>query len=115
VDIFFERFLKAFKAMDDDKIQLSFLLHDLVIFFKRSGLLPSQKSSNLTGTGNGKEGMHFIWSASLAEELGLNLDLQNVILYRYNRDPLKGKNKNTESKTRHTIDESCRDLSNHKT
>jgi hypothetical protein len=75
--IFFEInfFEGAFKAMDDDKLQLPFLLHDLGIFSKRSGLPPSQKFSNLTETGNGKEGVHSIWSASLTEELGLNRDI----------------------------------------
>ena len=34
--------------MNDDKLQLIFLLHDLGIFFKRTGLPPSQKFSDLT-------------------------------------------------------------------
>ena len=80
--IFFARhfFEGVFQAMDDDKLQLPFLLHDLGIFFKMSGLPPSQKFGNFTETGNGKEGVHSIWSGSLVEELDLSQSIQNVIL-----------------------------------
>ena len=78
--------------MNDDELQLIFLLHDLGIFFKRTGLPPSQKFSNLTESETGKGGAHSIWSASLAEELGMSQDIQNVILYHHNRDSLGGEN-----------------------
>jgi CRISPR-associated protein Csm1 len=78
--------------MNDDELQLIFLLHDLGIFFKRTGLPPSQKFSNLTESEIGKGDTHSIWSASLAEELGLSQDIQNVILYHHNPDSLKGEN-----------------------
>ena len=78
--------------MNDDELQLIFLLHDLGIFFKRTGLLPSQKFSNLAESETGKGGAHSIWSASLAEELGLSQDIQNVILYHHKPDSLEGEN-----------------------
>lgn len=67
--------------MNDDELQLIFLLHELGILFKRTGLPPTQKLSNLTESETGKGGSYAIWSASLAEELGLSQDIQNVILY----------------------------------
>jgi CRISPR-associated protein Csm1 len=78
--------------MNDDELQLTFLLHDLGIFFKRTGLPPSQKFNNLTEIENNRGGSHSRWSASLAEELGLSQDIQNVILYHHNHDSLEGEN-----------------------
>lgn len=78
--------------MNDDELQLIFLLHDLGIFFKRTGLPPSQKFSNLAEIETDKGDVHTRWSASLAEELGLSQDIQNVILYHHNHDSLEGEN-----------------------
>ncbi len=78
--------------MNDDELQLIFLLHDLGIFFKRTGLPPSEKFSNLTENEIGNGGSHSIWSASFAEELGLSQDIQNIILYHHNFDSLEGEN-----------------------
>jgi CRISPR-associated protein Csm1 len=78
--------------MNDDELQLTFLLHDLGIFFMRTGLPPSTKFNNLTESEIGKGGAHSIWSASLAEVLGLSQDMQNVILYHHNPSSLEGEN-----------------------
>ncbi len=78
--------------MNDDELQLTFLLSDLGIFFKRTGLPPSQKFSDLPKGGTGVIGAHPIWGASIAEELGLSQDIQNVILHNQNPDSLDGEN-----------------------
>ncbi|MDR7666750.1 type III-A CRISPR-associated protein Cas10/Csm1, partial [Methanosarcina sp. Z-7115] len=78
--------------MNDDELQLIFLLHDLGIFFKRTGLPHSQKFSNSTESETGKGSLHSRWSASLAEKLGLSQDIQNVILYDHKCEALEGEN-----------------------
>lgn len=78
--------------MNDDELQLIFLLHDLGIFFKKTGLSPSQKYCNLTENETGKGDDYSRWSASIAEELDLSQDIQNIILYHNNCDYLKGEN-----------------------
>ncbi|WP_163645238.1 hypothetical protein [Methanosarcina mazei] len=60
--------------------------------------------------------MHSTWSALSDEDPDLNPNFLNLILYRYNRDSLKGEDTRTSNRKRgNTIDESCRDLSNHET
>jgi hypothetical protein len=81
MDFFARNFFEgAFKAMDDE-LQLPFLLYNIDIFFKMSCFPPSQKFSNFTEAGNGKECVHSIRSGSLAEKSGLNSNIQNVLLY----------------------------------
>ncbi len=74
--------------MNFDELKLIFLLHDLGMFYQRTGLSPSDTYKDLSS--DDLRYAHSKWSASLAEEMGLSKDIQEVILYHHKPESLEG-------------------------
>ncbi len=74
--------------MNFDELKLIFLLHDLGMFYQRTGLSPSDTYKDLSI--DDLRYAHSKWSASLAEEMGLSKDIQEVILYHHRPESLEG-------------------------
>lgn len=73
--------------MNFDELKLIFLLHDLGMFYQRTGLSPSNTYKDLSI--DDLRYAHSKWSASLAKEMGLSKDIQEVILYHHKPEALE--------------------------
>lgn len=78
--------------MNSDELKLIFLLHDLGMFYQRAGQVSSDNYKDLSINDLGNRGAHPKWSASLAEEMGLSKNIQEIILYHHKPESLKGEN-----------------------
>jgi CRISPR-associated protein Csm1 len=76
--------------MDYNELENIFLLHELGMFYQRTGQSPSDKYKNLSQTELGCT--HSKWSATLADELGLSEQVQDVILYHHKPEILNDEN-----------------------
>jgi CRISPR-associated protein Csm1 len=77
--------------MNLDELKLIFLLHDLGMFYQRTGKVSFNNYKDLSVSDIGNRGAHPKWSASLAEEMGLSRNIQEIILYHHKPESLKGK------------------------
>lgn len=66
------------------------IIHDLGIFYQRTGLSYSNKYEKLSENELGGRGAHSKWSASIAEKLGLSEEIQEIILYHHKPEALNG-------------------------
>lgn len=66
------------------------MIHDLGIFYQRTGLSCSNKFVKLSESELGSRGSHSRWSASIAEKLGLSEEIQEIILYHHKPEALQG-------------------------
>jgi len=64
-------------------IRLGALLHDVGKFWQRTGEAHKEKFSKLTDEDYGRTGAHSKWSASFVEDLGLDKDVVNSVLYHH--------------------------------
>jgi CRISPR-associated protein Csm1 len=78
--------------MNSEELKLIFLLHDLGMFYQRTGQFSFDNYKDLSINDLGNRGAHPKWSASLAEEMGLSKNIQEIILYHHKPESLKGEN-----------------------
>ncbi|MDI6859982.1 MAG: HD domain-containing protein, partial [Methanocellales archaeon] len=64
-------------------IRLGALLHDVGKFWQRTGAAHKEKFDELTEENYGRTGAHSKWSASFVEDLGLDEDVINSVLYHH--------------------------------
>jgi len=76
--------------MNYNELENIFLLHELGMFYQRTGQSPSDKYKNLSESELGCT--HSKWSATLAGELGLSGQVQDVILYHHKPEILNDEN-----------------------
>ena len=76
--------------MNYNELENIFLLHELGMFYQRTGQSPSDKYKNLSQSELGCT--HSKWSATLADELGLSGQIQDVILYHHKPEILNDEN-----------------------
>ena len=76
--------------MNNNELENIFLLHELGMFYQRTGQSPSDKYKNLSQSELGCT--HSKWSATLAGELGLSEQVQDVILYHHKPETLNDEN-----------------------
>ena len=76
--------------MDYNELENIFLLHELGMFYQRTGQSPSDKYKNLSQSELGCT--HSKWSATLADEFGLSEQVQDVILYHHKPEILNDEN-----------------------
>ena len=76
--------------MDYNELENIFLLHELGMFYQRTGQSPSDKYKNLSQSELGC--IHSKWSATLADELGLSEQVKDVILYHHKPEILNDEN-----------------------
>ena len=78
--------------MDErELVRIAALLHDIGKFSQRADVAENKKYSHLSDSDYGYTGAHAKWGAGYIEELGLGLDLEQLILYHHNPNNLKGK------------------------
>ena len=76
--------------MNYNELENIFLLHELGMFYQRTGQSPSDKYKNQSQSELGCT--HSKWSATLAGELGLSEQVQDVILYHHKPETLNDEN-----------------------
>ena len=76
--------------MNYNELEYIFLLHELGMFYQRTGQSPSDKYKNHSQSELGCT--HSKWSATLAGELGLSEQVQDVILYHHKPEILNDEN-----------------------
>lgn len=76
--------------MNYNELENIFLLHELGMFYQITGQSPLDKYKNLSQSELGCT--HSKWSATLADELGLSEQVQDVILYHHKPEKLNDEN-----------------------